>query len=348
MSDVYTIRESLQGKLVDFVREAGFQCVLLEGMIRDLVVALAAYREEDVLLFPEVYVLASPLAENSLPSAGTKIGIRTIRLSEGAATAVLKDCAPLAVGGWSIFLVKDSPTEIRYGLFRSQRHSLSGGTDEGMTGLGTANPVLLIRNRGYQTVELLTGEAARFTAILKSTVPATPELEVHVSTLVDAIVSTLSAAEDFKAYLNRLLLRLIQRCHGTLLAVCPVSVGMPKAALADSTQPSPRIDFHMLHTIAQREKDANSLSDLQAAEALLQGMIGSDGVVVFSSDGKVLAYRAFLKPSVREEKQIGKDGGGRKRTYNLMKLRIPKTFSAVFFRSQDGATGCHRSTNGHQ
>jgi hypothetical protein len=101
VDEVYSIRESLQGKLADFIRKAGFQCILLEALMRDLVVALGSYREEDIPYFPEVYVFASVDDLGAVPIAGERVAIRTASLSDGAATSVLKDCAPLAVGGWA-------------------------------------------------------------------------------------------------------------------------------------------------------------------------------------------------------------------------------------------------------
>jgi hypothetical protein len=252
VDEVYSIRESLQGKLADFIRKAGFQCILLEGLIRDLVVSLGAYREEDVPYFPEVYIFSSPAHLGSLPIAGERLVIRSSPLRDGAAASVLKDCAPLAVGGWAIFIVKDSPDEIRYGLFRAQRHSLSTNTDESMSGLSASTPVLLLRNRGMQTVELLDGTGARLTAILKAVLAAVPELDAHIATFAGAMVADIEENDDFRAYLTRLLVRLVQRSHGTLLATCQNIESATESALADSVRPVPVIDFYSLYCQARR------------------------------------------------------------------------------------------------
>jgi hypothetical protein len=67
-------------------------------------------------------------------------------------------------------------------------------------------------------------------------------------------------------------------------------------------------------------------------------MIDSDGVVVFGSDGSVLGYHVFLQPNDEEKLNVPEFGGGRRRTFGLMRIRLNAVFSAVFFRSQDGET----------
>lgn len=66
----YSIRHSLQGALEDFVRASGFSCVHLEGLIREFVGMLAAYREEDTPLYPEVFVFASQDGLTALAPSG--------------------------------------------------------------------------------------------------------------------------------------------------------------------------------------------------------------------------------------------------------------------------------------
>jgi hypothetical protein len=73
-------------------------------------------------------------------------------------------------------------------------------------------------------------------------------------------------------------------------------------------------------------------------------MINSDGVVLLSTDGSILAYRIFLKAADEEKTRIPEQGGGRRRTFELMKIRLDTELKAAFFRSQDGNTGCGRAT----
>jgi hypothetical protein len=71
-------------------------------------------------------------------------------------------------------------------------------------------------------------------------------------------------------------------------------------------------------------------------------MISSDGVVIFGTNGTLLAYRVFLKPTDDEKKILPDKGGGRRRTYALMLSRMDHALKAALFRSQDGDTECEK------
>ena len=65
-------------------------------------------------------------------------------------------------------------------------------------------------------------------------------------------------------------------------------------------------------------------------------MVNSDGIIVFRSDGAVLAYRAFLKLPPRNG--IAATGGARRRTFEALKANLRKVPEAALFRSHDGQT----------
>ncbi len=341
---MYSIRESLQGKLLDFVHASGFSCVPLDGLIRDIVASLAGYREEDKPLFPEVYVFNSPACKRAL-TLSPDVPINMVPLADGTGAAILKDCAPLAVEGWAIFIVRETETTVRYGLFRAQNHSLSISADEAMRSLGKEQPIILIRSRGHQTVEVINSNGHSFIAIFKATQALPPELDAHISKLVRSIAADPSCTADFRAYLVRLLVGIIQRCHGTLLAVAPAGTKATTKALSDSVTLNPPVNLRLVHKRASQEQTAEGLAELQAIESLLEGMIQSDGMVMFGNDGTVLGYRTILKVSSTEAKILSTTGGARRKAFETMKMRVPNVFQAVFFRSQDGDTACLGGTD---
>ena len=328
--------------LADYVRNSGFADIHVEELVRELVGILATYREEGSPLFPEVFVFDSAAGLTALaPSTGV-ISVNRVVLNGDSAKTIVKDCATIANRGWAIFAVKDGEA-VRYGLFRSLRHSLATSAEESMCGLGQGVPVIMIRNRGQLVVELRNTNGERFTAALTTT-PAQPSpLEGHVEKFVTAVIAKVEDSEQLKSYLVRVLTDALQNCHGTLMAV----IDVPEAAvrpesLTDGTWPDPPINLSELFRAA-KGNDAVAHADLVAAETLMRGMINSDGVVVFGSNGTILSYRVFLKPQQQEHAGLPEAGGGRRRTFELMKLRVPAVFKAVFFRSQDGVTGCERN-----
>jgi hypothetical protein len=339
MSEVYSIRESLQGKLQTFIRGSGFSSIFLEDLIRDLVVLLSAYREEDVPMFPAVYIGSRREDFGPIFTTGTPVKIATIRQSSDAASALLKDCAPLAKEGWAVFAYLENGT-VCYGVFRSARHSLSTGADEVIQDLGSQVQLMLLRNCGHQAVELHNTSKEHLTAVFKIAPALHLGLDSHVASFVEAATATLNDAFELRAYLKRAISAAIQHCHGTLLAAIPAFEGESPSSLLSGVQPDPYIDFATLHSEAVRLQDANSLADLRSAEVLMEGMIGSDGIVVFGCDGSVRAYRSFIKPEPSEAVQLSTEGGARRRTFELMKLRMPVHYKAALYRSQDGETKC--------
>jgi hypothetical protein len=333
------------GALQDFVRENGFNCVHLEEIIRELVSVLAAYREEDLPLFPEVFVFASPEGLKALAPGGTEVTIGKSALAHESSAAVLKNCGALALGGWAIFIVKEDEHTIRYGLFRALRNPLATAAEESMSGLGKELPVILVRNRGPFVVELRGTLSKRFTATLRTSPPTAAPLEDDIESFVEEAAAKVKDSKSYKPYLRRLLTEILQNCHGTLLAVIDsAQITSMIKKLKDGVWPTPRLELASIHANALASRDATTLGDLKAAEVLLKGMIASDGLVLFASDGSVVGYRVFLKPNSKEARVLPVHGGGRRRTYELMKLRLGKVFTAVFFRSQDGDTGCERSS----
>lgn len=343
---VFSIRDPLQGALTDFIRASGFTCVFLDGLIRDLMSLLGSYREEDTPLFPEVFILSGLEAIASLAPGTQRLVIGQRELGDATASAVLKDCANLAVDGWAVYVAKLkadlNPPRIEYGLFRALKHAYAVSVEENMVQPGS-HPAIMIRNRGHLVVEAKSAGDATFTASFTSARAARSPLAADVAAFSRALCSALVAdkATQFSPYINRKLLTLLQHCHGTLLAVHVVPEnGKCPEQLSDGVWLTAPLDLVGAHCNALAAQDAESLATLQSYESLLEGMIGSDGVVVFSNEGQVLGYRVFLKPTDEEKKNAPDKGGGRRRTYELMKGRLNENLRAAFFRSQDGATEC--------
>jgi hypothetical protein len=346
MVKAFSIRTPLQGELLDFVKSSGFEGnnSAVTELVRDLTCLLASYREEGVLLFPDVFVLPSVDLVASLSPGTQRVALGFETLSE-AAEKILKDCANLAVRGWAVYVAISTEKQAQYGLFRSLMHSYSTSAEEAMTETSSPSPVLLIRNRGPLVVELRNAKKDTFTASFTSAPASESIFAEHVNTFASAVSQelTVEQCKEFKPYLIRFLMDTLQRCHGALLAAhLTPGGGQAPEALRDGVWFSQAIDLaDALHT-AIGSKDAQTLATLEAYEALVAGMVASDGVVVFGTRGNILAYRVFLKPSDEEKKDLPEKGGGRRRTYALMLHRLGPNLKAAFFRSQDGNTLCEK------
>jgi hypothetical protein len=345
VSGAFSIRHSLQGALQDFVRSAGFACVRTEELVRDLVCLLSSYREEDVPLHPVVYIVDAPEVLTTIAPGAERLLLGRTGYEADAAGTILKRCAGLAVRGWSVFVVKVAPDIAEYGVFRSLRHSFSTSAEESMKDLSDSSPVLLIRNRGHLVAEVRNMGHHSYTVSFTSAPASASPLAEDISRFVRSLTIDLNADDrsSLGPYLERVLTEALQRCHGTLLAaVTPPDDDSVLRTLEDGVWIRPPINLAERHASARVRQDANALADLQAAEALLEGMVSSDGVVVFGTNGTMLAYRVFLQPTEEEKRRLPERGGGRRRTFELMKSRVGSVLQAAFFRSQDGETDCVR------
>lgn len=345
MAEAFSIRTILHGFLHEFVESSGFKCVDTENLIRDIVSLLASYREEDVPLFPDVYVLSNPNDLRTLaPSVGSlKLG--QLSPDEGTAGKILKTAAGLADGGWAIYVAKRDEHCFEYGVFRSQRHSFATSAEEVMRDLGESSPVVVLRNRGHLTVEICNTKAESSTVSLTSATPSSSTFAKDVDELVQAASLDVKPenVDQFSAYLSRVLTGLLQKCHGALIAVLDNPGDQNRTRMRDGVWLHPELDLPKCHAEAIAVGTAETLADLQAVESLFAGMINSDGVVVLGTNGTIRAFRVFLTPTATEKRKIEDKGGGRRRTFSLMKLRVQEgLLRAAFFRSQDGVTECQR------
>jgi len=343
----FSIRKPLQGEIFDFLKSSGFDCTHTTELVRDLTCLLASYREEDVPLFPDVFVLPSPESISSLSPGTQRVIVGTVPLNT-AAEKVLKDCATLAVRGWAVYVAKIDTNTAQFGVFRSLMHAFATSAEEAMVALpaGPSLSAVLIHNRGHLVVELRNTKNETFTASFTSAHASESHFAKHLADFASAVCHDVPEEQraKFTPYLIRLLTDALQHCHGTLLAAhVPPGDGHAPEAVKDGVWLTTPIDLAGAHRAAVEAKDAQSLAGLQAFEALLGGMIASDGLVIFGTDGTVLGYRVFLKPTDEEKKNLPDRGGGRRRTYALMERRLGAELKAVFFRSQDGETECKRA-----
>jgi hypothetical protein len=190
MVTAFSIRNSLQGELINFVKESGFESIQLTELVRDLTCLLASYREEDVPLFPDVFVLPSVESITSVAQGTQRVTIGYGALND-AAERVLKDCASLANRGWAVYVAKTGENNSEYGVFRSLMHSFATSAEEAMTETSQDSPVILIRNRGRMVVELRNAKKDTFTVSFTSA-PASGSLFLeNVAKFASAVVASL-------------------------------------------------------------------------------------------------------------------------------------------------------------
>ncbi len=252
-------------------------------------------------------------------------------------TRALKECAPLANGGWVIFIERGQ-TEFKYGVMTSTNLPLSITPYEALVESALGDVITVVARRiADNCVELQGAKGNRrclyFSDARTETVSPSVALEKFCATAVKAIAP--GHADEVRRFLYRTLSLQLAHAHGTILVV-QSSRRMLAKQLRDATElPDPLSLANRVADLKQH-KDNEALAKLGSAAALMKGMLGSDGIVVFNDKGEIVAYRAFLKLPTRLSSPVA--GGARRRTFEALKALVGRELKSAFIASQDGQT----------
>lgn len=347
LQQIESIRRPLIGALHDFVTESGFEARMLD-LVVDLVYQLSNYREEDVSLFPSVYITTNGQPQDCLQviaPGSERIPLGRIVIGDHAGSAILKKCASLTSQDWSIF-IEFVDNELAYGIFRSQQLPISVSSVDMLVDYSTPKgTALLIRNCSKHCVEIVAGQGRRLEFSLTSARPKSESAIDAFSKFAVACVHGIPGDQKkvIGSYFGRLVFDAAQRCHGTIIAVVDLTSQPLPDWLADGVVLESPIDIASVAAELQSGFSANTLATLSSREALFHGMVQSDGITVVSSDGKIVAFRVFVKPNETEATRLDElqiIGGARSRAHELLRLRIGDQLKCVLYRSQDGNTIC--------
>ncbi len=338
-----SFRSQLQGEVADFLRDEGMACDATTDGLAELIVSLSKYREEGVPLFPTIWICDDlskmlPLIQGQEPMPLGK-GER----SKGTLHQALKRCAPLAQDGWSIYVLRKND-QFEYGVFRESSHPLALAPDEGL--LAPQVPIVMAMQLAENVVELRGSSGQSLHIHLSAARSNQPSPRQALAEL--AAAATASVDEEYRAdtarFLRRTIARILQQSHGTLIVVIKSSIDPPPKLFSDRVPLTPAID--LTRCIADFKNSGAGLEEfaaLNAAGALLRGMLSSDGVTIFSADAKIVAYRSFIPlPNQASNTAIG---GARSRTMNALRAALGEDLLAVFYQSHDGHSEFHGVPN---
>jgi len=334
-----SLRDNLTGAVVDLLRNERMACVHTQDGLVTVINALALYREEGRALFPEVFILDNlPLALSALPHTEHVI-IGSGPRDAATMAKGLKQCAPLAQGGWAVFIHRE-PAGFSYGLIRCGVHNLSLPLSNLLIENGDPQiPALMARQLAENVVEVRgVGGASllvHFGASRSTHVSPADALKALVACVVVKVDNSLK--EQTSAFYERLFSRALKASHGTLVAVQPANRRVIPPALRDGV--ILRAPIRIVEPVSEllEHEDCLANTRLQAAGALILGMLLSDGITVFGSDGSVRAYNIFIKHPRSRGQQAQPSGGARRRTFDTLCSMIGKGLDCVFMQSQDGA-----------
>ncbi|HCM0519164.1 TPA: hypothetical protein N2772_000421 [Vibrio parahaemolyticus] len=170
--------------------------------------------------------------------------------------------------------------------------------------------------------------------------------------------------EQLISYLSYLISDAIKKSHGCLIAVSK-NEEIPRALKHDGICLTKPIDFHELVNVCLRHP--NEAGKLTSSGQLVEGMLKSDGIILFSPKAKVLGFNFFVSSTI-EDLELRKNkqsdisftrsllsklpkpgaskgslpnsaiGGARTRAYEKLSSMVGSELRAVFMQSQDGIT----------
>lgn len=342
-----SFREQTSGRITDLLSDEGLVCGQTQGVLAILVGALANYKEEGVELTPTILVCDSIEEVLKLIPGAIKYQIGTAGLDQDAAKKILKECAALAAGDWFVYIERDAGG-YSFGVASSSNGPTSVSLSE-VIKIREQGFSIIIRRIAESTVELVGSKGSEL-ALVFSTVreaPAQSAEEAIRSFSLECVASIEDAPEKekFLVYFCRMITRVLEASHGTILVCHPGGHANGVEELSESTALTPVMDLYQAFCEYLADPSAQALVRLQNFERLLAGLVNSDGVVAFSDSGEVIGYRGFFKPrgNQRADEQgkvapVVVVGGARRRAYEGIVACIGAALSGVLFRSQDGLT----------
>ncbi len=330
------------GGLNDLLADEGLTCGHSQNLLAYLAGELLAYREEGVALAPDVVFCESIDGSISAMPGGIYYKIGEGALGAAIGKSILKDCASLAKHPWAIYIQRTDGQSLEYGVasFSYTPGSLS------LTDAILLNPdifTVLIRRVNDKTIRVV-GSKGSVNTFLFSTSREEETDHLAVDKFASAASLDLDKGDDrdqFRDYLKSTVETLLRGSHGCIIA-CSTNLDQLEgvAELQDKIPLDPPLDIYAAFASFKTGNSGGDLANLQASFGLAQGLVQSDGMVVFDTQGRIVAFRAFYRP---QDAQASAKvvGGARRRAYEGAKALVGVSLQAILFRSQDGLTLFH-------
>jgi hypothetical protein len=342
---VVTFRAGLKTPIGDLLTDADMVCPETEESLVALVTALADYREEGRSLFPRVLICddLDKVLRNVQGSNPILIGTG----SRGTDTVLraLKKCAPLADNSWAIWIDR-KPDHFDYGVFREPaptaldlRQTLID------TPPGEGLRALLVAQFGPRVVELIPAGKPGLRIHLSGSREDQVSAGDFIQRVVDWSCSDLTdenSRYSYVSFCSTVLRDILRKGHGALIAVAPHDQKLLVGASEDAVVLDPPIDVATLVKAHAEAQTSSALTELLGSASLIAGMLGSDGITVFDTAGRILAFNWFIQTDVTKLTPRDQIGGARHRAFSALKGLVDAgQLCGAFIRSSDGAEQAH-------
>jgi len=216
-----SFRSLMSGEVADFLKDEGLECASTSSSIVAAAARLASLREEGQSLSPEVY-FCSDVEKLAAVLQGSEV----VMLGQGeqedkTVLQALKECAPLAIGGWVIFVERKAGL-FKYGVMTATNLPLSITPYEALVENSVRDVVsIVVRRIAENCVEMQGGKGNRrclyFSDRRAETAPPAAALEQFCRAAARSILAP--HQEDVRRFFYRTLSAQLVEAHGAILVV---------------------------------------------------------------------------------------------------------------------------------
>ena len=329
-----SFRSQINGELHDFLEYEGFECASTTSALVALVACLSRYTEEGISLAPIVLMSDDLGAISESVPESRMIQLGSCDRSDEAPKQILKECAPLAAGGWAIFLERDDQDKFRYGVIYTSPEFTKPSKKQSLVEDKSQDcPIVMVRQIAEGCVELAGAKGNQRVLHFSAARAEEKSLDESQISLAKSISKT-RLTDEGTAFFSRFFEDTLPKTHGCLIVVMRNGEQAPEE-LQDGKMLDPPIDLIGSIETLREFNDLDAFARLESETKLLQGMLACDGILVFDDAGKILGYRVFLRTQADTGTSV--IGGARRRTFAGLKALVDQEkLSAVFVRSHDG------------
>lgn len=332
-----SIRPILLGESVTFLTQESMECLITQDGLVELISQLVYYKEEGKPLYPEIYIFDDlEIIKKVLPISQFCFIGRGEKTKETMLKA-LKKCAPLTEGGWSIYILRQEDS-FEYGVFKAGTTILSVSIAETLIDNGVDSiKAILIHQVAERIIEVKGIRADTLIISFGTQQDAKKSPTENQNSFIETILTNVSEElkEATRNFFKKLFLEVLQKGHGTLACVIDSKKKDLPKKLNDGIFLKSKINIPNTIKDVLDKNDLQANSVLEGQFALVSGMMQSDGITVFKTNGEVAAYNVFIKHSEKLLK-TPTNGGARSRTFLTLCDMIGNGLVSAYIQSQDG------------
>lgn len=330
-----SLRDNLSNSIKEILQNIDYpnNQVVCDG-ISDIVNMVADYHEEGQPLFPDVLIVKESKYFSTFLCR--KVMMYKKELKSRDFSKSIKMCAPLAVDGWSIYIVLHADGKIEYGVITSEIRDLSLPLYDQTVATDTPEQYgLYIRNIGNKNVEICTAKQKLQISLTAS--KDRSAMNQYITELSESILPKMDKDDlrEIRNYLKKVILQALNEGHGNLVAVVDDNRTIVDALLKKfhgGIYLAEAIEMAELAMECKNTQTEEASVKLRSFSSLMKSMLNFDGITLFSNTGKILGYHFIVNNNEVANENI--EGGSRTRAYEA--LCGMNEVLACFMKSQDG------------